>query len=141
MLRFQSAEHDLDPVAPFVATLVAFHRFLALFPARDAGAYPFVFQRFPEPVGIISAVPEPSVDVRQAVEQCPRADVIADLTGGDKEVDRSAFAIVLEPMAHHGSSVADGMEFGVHAALGASNQASPPPFLAPRLVAVRCAVR
>lgn len=49
----------------------------------------------------------------------------ADLIGGDEQVERTSPA------------VADGMQLGVHAALGATNQASTPPFLTPKLVAVR----
>ena len=114
-----SAEQDLDTVAPFVAALVVSHGRLALFSARDARAYPFVLQRFSEPIGVVTPVPKQPVDIRQAAEQCPRPDVIADLSGGDKEVDRAAFAI------------ADGMQLGIHAALGATDQAATPPFLRP----------
>ena len=53
----QPAEHDLDLVASFVAQLIVFHDFLALLSTRDTGAYPFVFQRFAEPVCIVAAVP------------------------------------------------------------------------------------
>ena len=35
--------------------------FAARLPARDAGLYPFVFQRFPEPIGIISGPAEERV--------------------------------------------------------------------------------
>ena len=37
----QLAERDLDPVASFVATRVVPHGRLPLFPAGDAGGYPF----------------------------------------------------------------------------------------------------
>ena len=116
-------------VAPLVAAFVVFHRFRPLFSAGDTCAYPFVFQRISEPVGIISAVPEQPVDVRQAGQQCPCADVVADLTGRDEQVERSALV------------VADGMQLGVHAALGPANQASTSPFFTPKLVAVRWALR
>ena len=39
------------------------------------------------------------------------------------------------------AGVRDGMQLGVHAALGLPNQTSTPPFLSPRLEAVRCALR
>ena len=58
-----------------------------------------------------------------------RPDVINDLASGDEGTDRAAVA------------VADGMQLGVHAALGATDQAATPPFFAPRLDAVRCAFR
>lgn len=75
------AVHDLDAVAAFVAALVIFDGDLALFSSGDAGAYPFVFQRFPEPTGIIDAISEQPIDARQAAEQRLRPDVIADLSG------------------------------------------------------------
>jgi hypothetical protein len=125
----QPAEHDFDPVPAFVPALVILYRFLPLLPARDAGAYPFVFQRFPEPIGVIAAIPEQPIGIRQAAQQCPCPDVIADLTRRDEQVQWPAFA------------VADGVQLGVHAALGATDQASTPPFLTPKLVAVRWAFR
>ena len=79
--------------------------------------YPLVLQRFSEPVSVIAAITEQPFDVWQAVEQCPRADIIAHLPGGDEQVDRSSLA------------VADGVQFGVHAAFGPANQASTPPFM------------
>lgn len=97
--------------------------------AGDAGLYPFVFQRVPEPVGVIATIPEQPVDFWQVAEQSPRADVIADLAGGDEQVERPPLAI------------ADGMQFGVHAALGPTDQATTPPFFAAMLVAVRCAFK
>lgn len=39
------------------------------------------------------------------------------------------FAIVLEPMAHQWLTISDSMQFGIHAALGPTNQATAPPFL------------
>ncbi len=59
----EPAAHDFDPVAPFVAELVVLHRIVALFPAWDAGAYPFVFQLFPEPIGFLAAIPEQPFDL------------------------------------------------------------------------------
>ncbi len=90
---------------------------------------PFVLQRFSEPVGIIAAIPEQPFGIWKAAEQRPRADVVAHLTGSDEQVERASLAI------------ADGVQFGIHAALGATNQATAPPFLAAMLVAVRCAFR
>ena len=56
-------------------------------------------------------------------------DVIADLSGGDEQVDRSSL------------TVADGMQLGVHAAFGSTDQTTTPPFFAAMLVAVRWALR
>ena len=44
---------------------------------RDAGAYPFVFQRISEPVGVVVAIPKPPVGLWQAAKQRPCADVVA----------------------------------------------------------------
>jgi len=88
-----------------------------------------VLQGFPEPIGVVAPVPEQPVDIWQTAQQGPRPDVIAHLPGRHEEVERPPFA------------VADGMQLGVHAALGAANQAATPPFFTPRLDAVRCALR
>ncbi len=125
----EPAEHALDPVAPLVAALVIFDWRLALISAGDAGAYPFVLQRFPKPVRVIAAIPEQPFDLWQAAEQRPRAYVVTDLPGGDEQVDRSPLA------------VADGVKFCVHAALCSTDQATAPTFLAAMLVAVRWAFR
>jgi hypothetical protein len=47
---FQSAEHNLDPVAPLVFPSVLAHRFGTRLPPQDAVTYPLVVQCFPEPV-------------------------------------------------------------------------------------------
>ena len=52
-----------------------------------------------------------------------------NLASGDKEVQRPPFAIT------------DGVQFGIHAALGSTDQAATPPFFAAILVAVRWAFR
>ena len=48
------------------------YRYLLLRPAKGAGASPFVFKRVPEPI-----------DIRQVAQHGLRANVAADLTGGD----------------------------------------------------------
>ncbi len=91
--------------------------------------YPFVFQRFSEPVSVMATISEQPFDVCQAAKQCPCADIIADLSGGDEQIDWSSLAVT------------DCVQLGVDAALGATDQATTPPFLAAMLVAVRCALR
>lgn len=86
--------------ASFVAALVIVYRCLTLLSAGDAGAYAFVLQRFSEPISVVTPIPEQPVRIRPAAEQCPCPDVIADLSGRDKEVDRTALA------------VADGVQLG-----------------------------
>lgn len=124
----EPAEHDFDPVAASIAALVVFHGGLALRAARDAGAYPFVFQRLSEPVSVIAAIPKQPADLWQTFQPCPCTDVVADLTGSDDEVQRPP------------NSVTDGMQLGIHTALGAPNPFAPP-FFTRMLVAVLCALR
>lgn len=52
----QPIEHILDPAAAAIVPLVATDGFAARLPAQDAAAYPFVFQRISEPVGVITPV-------------------------------------------------------------------------------------
>ena len=61
-------------------------------PAEGRSA--LILQHFPEPIGVVDTVPEQSVDIRQASEKCPHPDVIADLTGREKEFDWAAFDVV-----------------------------------------------
>ena len=65
--------------------------------------------------------------LEHVVEQRCRADVAADLARRDEEAQRSAVR------------VGDGMETGIHAAFGATNQASEPLVFFLCLDAVRCA--
>jgi hypothetical protein len=58
---------------------------------------------------------------------CP--GVVADLPGGHEEAQRPLIRI------------ADGVQFGVHAAFRAADQAAEIPFFTRRLDAVRCAFR
>ena len=102
-----------------------FDGFLALLSAGDACAYPFVFQRFSEPIGVIPTVTEQPIYLWQAADKRPCTDVVTDLSSGHEQVQRASLA------------VADGVKLGIHTALGSPDQASTPPFLTPKLVAVR----
>jgi hypothetical protein len=53
---FQAAEHYLDPVASFVATLVIFDGLGARLSFRDAGRYSLIYKGLPEPIRVISSV-------------------------------------------------------------------------------------
>ena len=81
-----------------------FDRCLPLLSAWDAGAYPLSLQLFSEPISVVATIPELPIDVWQAAMQVARADVIADLSGGNEQVDRSSL------------TVADCVQLGVHAA-------------------------
>ena len=104
------AEHALDTVSPFVAALVIFDRCLLLLPAWNASAYALVLQGFSEPVGVVASASEQPCHVWQTAQQSSRADVITDLPSGDEQVQRPTLA------------VADGVQLGVHTALGATDQ-------------------
>ena len=94
---------QVDPVAPFVAALVILEGFLVLLTTWDAVAYPFAFQRFPEPVGVITAISKQPVNLGQAARQYTGADVIADLSRGHEQIQRASLP------------AADDVQFGVHA--------------------------
>ena len=98
---------------------VVFERCLALLSTGNAGSYRFVLQRFTEPVGVVAAIPEQPIDLWQAAEQRSRSDVVAGLSCGDKQGERSTLVVT------------DGMQLRVHAALGLADEASTPPFLRP----------
>ena len=112
-------------VTAFVPSLVILYGRVSFLPARDAGTYLFVLQGFSEPVGIVAAISEKPLHAGQPTDERTRPDVVADITGRQEQVDGPAAA------------VADGVQLRVHAALGSANQASSPPFLTPKLVAVR----
>lgn len=105
----------------------------ARFPARDAGAYPLVFQRIPEPVGVIAPVGEHPFRSGQTAQQGCGSGVVADLACGHEELQRTP------------PRIGDGMQLGVQPTLGPTNQAPTlvvgPPFFARRLEAVQCAFR
>jgi hypothetical protein len=129
----QPAEHDLDPVASFIAALVVLDGLVARLPSADAGLYPLVFQRISEPVGIMAPVGQQPLRLWQTTQQGRRIRIVADLACGHEEADRAAIGI------------GDGMQLGVHAALCPADQTAVlvawPPFFDRRLVAVRCAFR
>ena len=67
---------------------------------------------------LITTIPEQPLDAWQAALRRSRADVIANLSGCDKEADWPTLAIT------------NGMEFRVHTAFGAASQTSTSPFYA-----------
>ena len=90
-----------------------------MLPPGDAGPYASVLQCFPQPIGVITVIPEQPVDLWQAAQERPRTDVVADLACGDEQFDQPPLA------------VADGMQLGVHPTFGATDQATAPPFSRP----------
>jgi len=95
------------------------------FSTRNAGLDAFLLECVPEPLGIITPVGQHPLRLRQVLEQSRRTNVIADLASRDEEAQGAAVGI------------GDGMELGVHTALGPSDQAAEIPFFTPRLEAVR----
>ena len=75
-----------------------------------------------------------SIHLRQAAGHC-RAPT--DLSNTDEQVGQAPFAIVLEPMGHHDSTVADDVQFRIHSALRATSQTAKSPFVALGLDAAR----
>ncbi len=65
---------------------------------------PLSFNASLMPIGIITAIIQKPFNVWKAAQQGACANLVADLSGGDKEADRASLA------------VANGMLFGIHAA-------------------------
>ena len=116
-------------VALAVSGFVMRDRYLTVLSGRDARRDPLVFRGFAIPVRIVSSVRQHVFGGRKVVQQCSRADVIAPLAGRQKHPQRAA------------SRVCYRVQFRVHPALGAPDQAAAPPFFSPRLEAVRCVFR
>src|SRR6056297_555808 len=71
-----------------------------------------LYQRFSERVGVVPPVSVQPFDVWQSARQRPRTDVVAYLSSGDEKAERPPL------------TVADGVQLGGHAALGATDQAA-----------------
>jgi len=119
----QSGEHGLDPVALAVERLVVLDLDLAIGLRRDAGRDPSFDQGLAEPVGVVAFVAEQRLGLREGVDHQGRTLVIAHLALAEQHDQRAAAAI------------ADGVQFGVQAALGAPDTSGKSPFLS-RLAAV-----
>ena len=55
--------------------------------------YPSVLKRFSEPISVVATISKQPIDIRQAAQKCPYADVIADLTGRDKQIKWATLAV------------------------------------------------
>ena len=125
---FQPSEHTLDEVALLVAVGIVGNRQLSVLASWDARLDATVAECFPEPVAVIASVGDQDVGVGQGGQHGRGSAVVADLAFGEQQDQGPALA------------VADGVQLGVQAALGASDAAGNSPFLS-RLEAVRCAFR
>jgi hypothetical protein len=152
---FQATEHNLDPVAAFVSTLVVFDGLGSGLPARDARLYLLVLRGFTKPVRVIAWVGQKPLRRWKTAQQCCRAGIIADLACGHEEADWSA--ILIRDSMQFGPSrrlcqSSAGQQFmpplgrppsrdiSCGKTLPGSDQTTAPPFCNPRLEAVRCAL-
>jgi hypothetical protein len=126
---FEATKHYLDPVTPLIPALVVADGRFPFLPAWYARAYLLVLQRFSEPIGMVSAISEKPLHLGQPADERTRPDVVADGAGSQEQVNRTALA------------VADGVQLRIYAALGSADQAPAPPFLTPKLDAVRWAFK
>ncbi len=106
----QSADHDFDPVATFVAAPIVSDDLLAILPSGETGLYPFVFQCISQPIGVIAAAGEQRLCGCQAAEQGRGSDRFADLSCSHEEPARPPIGVGI------------GMQFCVHFAFGAPGQ-------------------
>jgi hypothetical protein len=99
-----------------VERFVIVHRLLAIFSAWYARRRALLDQSVAEPVAVVTAIGDQGGCSRQARQQRLSALVVADLAGGEMQQDRPP------------GLVADGVQFGVQAAFGASQTAGKAPF-------------
>lgn len=125
---FEPSEHALDEVALLVALGIVGDRELPVLSSWDAWLDATVAECFPEPVAVVTSVGDQDLGIGQRGQDGRGAAIVADLTLGKQQDQGPALA------------VADGVQLGVQAALGASDAAGNSPFLS-RLDAVRCAFR
>ena len=125
----QAPEHDLDPFAFSVATLVVFDGFVTRLPPRNTRDDAPVWKDFADPNRIVSAIARKPVGGWQAAFQSPCPGVVAPFARGHEEPDRPS------------DRIRDGMQLRVQAALRSPCQTATPPFFDRRLEAVRCALR
>jgi len=125
---FQAGEGVLDPAALLIELAVVSGGAVSSTAGGDADPNASGFQFVAQPVGIVALVADQPLGGREFCQQHQGAFGVAHLTWREEEGQRSA------------SSVADHVQLGVQAALGAADRAqAEPPF--ERLAAVRCAFR
>jgi len=121
-------EEVLDLVAFLLGRFAVGDWLTAVFLRRDTCLVPLILKDFPDFRSVIATVCDQHPCRRQARQQYIRALEIAVLASGQMQTDRAA------------RTVANGVQFAVHATIGAPYQARPvSPFL--RLDAVRCTLR
>ena len=125
---FELGKQIFDFVAGFVEHLAIFNWPFAVFLRRDTGCDVLLGQQIADFVTIIAFVAQEGFGPWQVFQEYICALEVTALPFRDVKPDRST------------QLVAQGMQFGVHSALGTAYQ---PWFIAPflRLLAVRCAFR
>ena len=98
---FEFTEHVFDLVALFVESLVVFDLYLSVLLGRNTGLDAFVFQSFPEPIGIVAAIRQKMLGKRQIIDDQARIFVITHLAFRQEHHNRATHTI------------ANGMELGV----------------------------
>ena len=74
------SEHDLDPVAAFLAASVALDALAARLSGRGAGPYTLVFQQASEPFSAVTAVRDHPLGNGQTFHYGRRAGAVTDLS-------------------------------------------------------------
>ena len=98
---FEFTEHVLDFVALLVESFVLFDLYLSVLLGRNTGLDAFVFQSFPEPIGIVAAIRQKMLGKRQIIDDQARIFVITHLAFRQEHHNRATHTI------------ANGMELGV----------------------------
>ena len=89
---------------------------LARLPRRDAGAGATFGQGVAEPVGVVAPIAQHGAGPGDRGQERASPGVVGHMARGEEQADRAA------------PGVGQGMELGVQAALGASDEAGVPPF-------------
>ena len=110
------SEHDLDPVAAFLAASVALDALAARLSGRGAGPYTLVFQQASEPFSAVTAVRDHPLGNGQTFHYGRRAGAVTDLSSVHKKLDGAA------------RRICDDMQLGVHAIIRLADQPTTPPF-------------
>lgn len=96
---------DLNSIASLVATLVVPGGRLPLRSSREPGTYAFIFQRFSEPIVVISSISKWPFCLWLTTHQSAGTKVAADVPFGHEQVQSTSLTIT------------DGVQFCIHAAI------------------------
>lgn len=97
---FQTAKHDLNPIAYLVSPFVVLNDLASRFPSRDAKHYSLFYNGFTEPICILSRSPNSRSAVERVIPQF--------LMGRSRRIQAAVFSFiagVIPPMPMLGSSL------------------------------------